>query len=87
MSKCVLEQRDQLRALAEHLGALSSVLAVDVIADDPTHGVCLEVVCCATHAGLPPRACRHIADARATVADVTPQGAPAHPIGIVTLDR
>lgn len=83
MSKCVPEQRDRLRALAENLAALPSVLAVDVVTSDPTHGVAIEVVIEATHDGLPPRVCALVGEARATVADVTPQGNPAHPIGVI----
>lgn len=86
-TECIPDQRDTLRQLGERLDGLESVLATDVILDDPTHGVVLEVVCDATRAGLPPRACQHIGDARATVVDVSPQGAPSHPIALVVVGR
>jgi hypothetical protein len=85
--RCVPAERSELRTLAEDLAGLPSVLALDVVLGDETHGVALEVVIDATHAGVPPRVCRLIGEARATIADVTEQGNPGHPIAVVVCDR
>jgi hypothetical protein len=87
MSECIPADRDQLRAVGEHLAALPSIEALDLVVDDATHGVVLEATVDPDHAGLPPRAARHVAAARATVADVSPQGSLGHHRALVVIDR
>jgi hypothetical protein len=77
MSKCVPAQRDQLRALAENLSVLPSVLDLDLVTDDPTYGVVLDVTFSCEYDGLPPRACQLVGEYKGTVVDVRPQG--GHP--------
>lgn len=73
MSKCIPAERDQLRALAENLGALETVLGVDLHTDDPAHGVVLDVVFRDDCDGVPPRATQLVGEARATIHSVQHQ--------------
>jgi len=71
MSECIVHRRGRLRALAETLAAIPSVVATDLV-DDPDDGLVLEVVARGTV--LPARAVERIGNARCGVGSVQRQG-------------
>lgn len=73
MSECIVSRRGRLRALAETLAAIPSVVATDLVDDaDGDDVLVLEVV--ARGGVLPARAVERIGNARCGVSDVSPQG-------------
>lgn len=78
MSKCIAHRRDRLRALAETLATIPSVVSTDLV-EDAAYGLVLEVT--ARGDVLPARACERIGNARCGVGPVQPQG--DYVIGVV----
>lgn len=75
--------RRRLRDLADALERSSDVRATDLL-DDPARGhAVLEVVLRDSCDGVRPCCQRIIAKHGGTILDVTPKGAPAHPIATV----